>query len=245
MASARERPSLALTLQRRLEAFYRLEPLPPVDDFARAQGEGEREAVFVRDGEGDDVEVAVALPSVGLEPPGTPLNLDTLCQVVEGVSHFIYLAECVRRRRPTTLLELELQAEVDKFVVLAFGPLARAELDTVRAVHASLYERVAFLHDAASEHGERYRLANGLAARLCARFRSPRGHCARSGREVLVRFYREGQQDKIRLARAALRHFARPWLTFERGAYAPGQRSTGGPTPAASRRPARGGGIRA
>jgi hypothetical protein len=158
----------------------------------------------VRHGEGDDVEVAVALPPPGLEPPGGPLDLDTLCQVVEGVSHFVYLAECVRRRRPTTLLELELQAEVDKFVVLAFGPLARSELDTVRAVHASLYERVAFVHDAASEHGERYRLANGLAARLCARFWSPRGaRCVRAGREALVRFYREGQQDKIRLARAA------------------------------------------
>jgi hypothetical protein len=159
--------------------------------------------VFVRDGD-EGVEVAVALPAAGLEPPGGPLDLDTLCQVVEGVSHFVYLAECVRRRRPTTLLELELQAEVDKFVVLAFGPLARADLDTVRAVHASLYERVAYLHDAASEDGERYRLANDLAARLCARFRRPqRGQIARSGREALVRFYRHGQQGKIRFAQAA------------------------------------------
>lgn len=198
-------PSLASRLQQRLESFYRLEPLPAVDDFARASGDGEREAVFVRAGAEDDVEVAVALPAAGLAPPAGPLDLDTLCQVVEGVSHFIYIAECLRRGRPTTLLELELQAEVDKFVVLAFGPLARCEVGTVRAVHASLYERVAFLHDAASEDGERYRLANGLAARLCARFRWPHaaGDGARSGREALVRFYRESQEHKIRLARAA------------------------------------------
>ncbi len=154
---------------------------------------------------GEDVEVAVALPAAGLAPPAGPLDLDTLCQVIEGVSHFVYLAECVRRRRPTTQLELELQAEVDKFVLLAFGPLARRDVGTVRKVHASLYERVAFLHEAGSEDGERYRLANDLAARFCARFRWPRagGPGVHSGREVLVRFYREGQQDKLRLVRAA------------------------------------------
>jgi hypothetical protein len=204
VAATRPKPSLARGLQQRLESFYRLEALPAVDDFARAANEGDREQVFVREAD-EDVEVAVALPAAGLAPPEGQLDLDTLCQVVEGVSHFVYLAECVRRGRPTTRLELELQAEVDKFVVLAFGALARRDVGTVRAVHTSLYERVAFLHDAASEDGERYRLANGLAARLCARFRWPHAaaHGARSGRETLVRFYREGQQDKIRLARAA------------------------------------------
>jgi hypothetical protein len=194
-------------VQQRLESFYRLEPLPAVDAFARAVDGDGREAVFVRQGaEGDDdVEVAVALPPAGLAPPAGALDLDTLCQVVEGVSHFVYLAECVRRGRPTTRLELELQAEVDKFVVLAFGPLARCDVGTVRKVHASLYDRVAFLHDAGAEDGARYRLANDLAARLCARFRWPHaaGAGARSGREALVRFYRESQEHKIRLARAA------------------------------------------
>ncbi|MFT4978562.1 MAG: hypothetical protein ACI8S6_004472 [Myxococcota bacterium] len=38
------------------------------------------------------------------------------CAATEGVSHFLMLIERARRREPVRLLELELQAEVDKFV---------------------------------------------------------------------------------------------------------------------------------
>lgn len=194
-----EDATLARRLQTRLEGFYRLEALPDVDDFAEPTDEEGREVVLVRQAP-DAVEVSVTLPAAGLVPPSGDLSLDVLCQIVEGVSHFVYLADRIRSLRSTTRLELELQAEVDKFVVLGFAAVSRADHGTAWRVVHRLYEGVRFLHPAGSEEGDRYRVANDLAARFCARVARRVGSDAR---ERLVRFHREGQEEKMRLARAA------------------------------------------
>ena len=63
-----------------------------------------------------------------------------MCQLIEGVSHFVYVADRARRKLPATQLELELQAEIDKYVLLV---LQRERFDTLvaRAFHARLFER--------------------------------------------------------------------------------------------------------
>lgn len=187
--------SLAGEVQRRLERVYGLSDLPPVDDFARPADEGDREVVLVREDD-DGVSLAVVLPAAGLAPPDQGVPLDTLCQVVEGVSHFVCLAERIRCDAQTTQLELELQAEVDKFVLLALGSEGTVHR---RRMHARLYEDVSFLHHEGTVEGERYRIANDLAARFCARLLAD----TRDVHERLRRFFRAGQADKIRLARAA------------------------------------------
>lgn len=193
------RTSLAGRLQTRLERFYRLEPLPDVDDFAVPTEPGGRETVFVRETQGD-VEVAVSLPPVGLSPPRGEVSLDVLCQVVEGVSHFVYLADRIRDERPMTRLELELQAEVDKFVIVGFAALAHPDRKAAWRLVSRLYEGVRFLHEAGTEEGERYRIANDLAAKFCARLAST---VVPNARERFQRFHREGQEAKLRLALAA------------------------------------------
>lgn len=148
----------------------------------------------------DAVELALLLPRRLLEDGGGSPDPDTLLQAVEGVSHFVYVAERVRMELPTTLLELELQAEVDKFVLLA---IAGDQLESAARdrLCRRLFEQVQFLHAEGSEHGERYRLANALAFRYVRRLdrRAP----APTLRAELCRFYRSGQTEKIRLARAA------------------------------------------
>ena len=183
-------------MQRSLERFYRLEQGPDVTEFVHATEGPSRESLLVR-AEGDAVELALYLPGDGSDGAGAR---DAYVQLIEGVSHFVYLAERARVDLPATELELELQAEVDKFVLLAFD---EGELDRTRAraVHRSLYENVAFLHGADSEPGRRYRLANELAARLAIRL-AANGRRSEQ-RAFLERFYRSGQADKIRLARAA------------------------------------------
>jgi len=116
------------------------------------------------------------------------------------VSHFVYVAERARIDLPATELELELQAEVDKFVLFAFegGELVK---ERAQAVRRSLFEDVEFLHGADSEPGRRYRLANDLAARVAVRLSASAGGL--HPQHFLRRFYRSGQTDKIRLARAA------------------------------------------
>ena len=195
-----ERGHLLRRIQQQLERIYGIDGGPDVVDFVRVADDADaREALLVREA-ADAVELSLLIPArlLGVDP--RPHDVDGYLQALEGVSHFVYLSERVRTELPTTMLELELQAEVDKFVLLAFEADA---LDTASrdALCERLYEKVRFLHAEASEHGERYRFANQLAARYTRRL-DPR-----AGRDVLTtelrRFYRAGQTEKIRLARAA------------------------------------------
>jgi hypothetical protein len=191
------------TVQERLESYYGLEKTPDVTDFVRVGDASSREMLLLRQ-TGESLEVALVLPPRShaelpcLEDPAQAT--DHCLQILEGVSHFVYIAERARTGLPTTRLELELQAEVDKFVLLALGarPLGP---ESVESLHDWLYERVRFLHPADTEAGERYRMANDLAARFVARL--VRASESYDRQHVLRRFYRSGQTDKIRLARAA------------------------------------------
>jgi len=200
-------PTLAAKIQRRLHRTYAIEEAPPVDQFIVEADGAARETVRVREGDGE-LEVEVALPRSALTNPRP--TLDELCQVVEGVSHFLYLAERARRELPTTQLELEIQAEVDKYVVLVLGDVLHhggGAFDAARSrsMRARLFERVIFVHAASTEDGERYRVANDVAARVAHGIerdllRLGRGDAARA---FLRRFYSAGQREKMELVRAA------------------------------------------
>jgi hypothetical protein len=179
-------------LQRRLERFYHLEATPDVRGFVREASEQTgREALLLRES-GDELELALVVPATAAN------QNDHWLQLAEGVSHFVYVTNRARQELPATQLELELQAEVDKFVLLVLEqlPYDRAE---AYEVHARLYENVRYLHEPGTELGDRYRTANSLAARFVRRllqFGPEATHTA------LRRFYRAGQADKIRLVAA-------------------------------------------
>ncbi|MEQ9317798.1 MAG: hypothetical protein RIF41_01520, partial [Polyangiaceae bacterium] len=134
-----------------------------------------------------------------------PVTLDVMCQVLEGVSHFVLVTHRATTEGATSQLELELQAEVDKFVVLA---LLGEEPPTPRwrtAVKERLYERVRFEHPAGTEPGDRYRAANRLAIRLVNRLENRYLARARvhDARDALRAFYRLGPEEKLAYAEAA------------------------------------------
>ncbi len=190
---------LARGIQERLEAYYGLGGLPRVDEFLRPALDGERESLQLRYRADGDLDIAVAAP----EPSG-PGDLDGYCQVIEGVSHFVVVAERVRRELPVTQLELELQAEVDKFVLLALMQ-RRFEALRARTLHARLYEAITFCDPAGTEPGDRYRFANDLAARYVRRLAEQYAVRGRFGvmRKQLVRFHGAGQAEKLEMALAA------------------------------------------
>jgi len=200
-------PSEALCLelvrvQRQLETVYELEPTPDIAPFVRVESADAREQLLVREG-ADAVDIIVLLPRVCAEAflaKHAALELDAYLGAVEGISHFIHLADRARTELPTTLLELELQAEVDKFALLSSAPENQNKGDLV-SLHRRLYEDVRFLHPSASEHGQRYRLANELAARLWSQL--IRKGPAAAHRGTLKRFYRASQAEKISMVRAA------------------------------------------
>jgi len=200
----RPRSLLPARIQARLSRWYGIEDAPPVDPFIEVVDAG-RETLLVRD-QGDDLEIVVCLPRAALEDGEgrAPLGFDELCQVIEGVSHFLYLAERARRELPATQLELELQAEVDKYLLLSHGSAGFHPARAAR-VRDQLFERVSYLHAADTERGARYRMANDLAARFARRLDALFTRHGRVGpmRAVLRRFYGAGQAEKIGLAQAA------------------------------------------
>ena len=191
--------ALAGRIQRGLEALYRLDRTADVDAFVTHADEGQREALLVRESE-DGLELQLRIPRLGdasVDVDGA--SLDPLCQIIEGVSHFVYLADRASLEREATQLELELQAEVDKYVILA-SALQDFDVRTSRRLRERLYDDVSFVHDANTVEGQRYRMANVCARRFTGRLE--RDYVTRARfRELqgeLRRFFHMGQNEKLR-----------------------------------------------
>jgi hypothetical protein len=128
-------------------------------------------------------------------------NLADYWTALEGVSHFLYLAWNAGHDRAVTLLELELQAEIDKYVTSWW--LLR-EQDPARypaELHRLLFERARIDEHLAGERHDLYREANQYAARFCRRLeRQLSTRAARARLETLAelrRFYRLSRERKV------------------------------------------------
>jgi hypothetical protein len=127
-------------------------------------------------------------------------NLQDFLLAVEGVSHFVYVVHRAQLERPVSAVELELQAEVDKYLVsllVSWHQTGEPPLD----LRERLFSRVAFAGDLSREERERYQLANSAAddyaASLEARF--VRRRCLDALLAEARRFYRKGLAEKLEL----------------------------------------------
>ena len=179
---------IACRVQSSIEGFYGIERVADVADYVQ-HGAG-REQLLVREAEDGAVEMRLELPKI-------EGGLDGVCQIIEGVSHFVYVSTRASQDRATTALEMEIQAEVDKWVVLA-GDIERLDVERSAHLRERLYERVDYLH--VGELEERYRIANRTALRLVRRLE--RTHVANRRfdalRNELHAFFRSGQEEKLR-----------------------------------------------
>lgn len=92
-------------------------------------------------------------------------NISDFCTLIEGVSHFVYYLHKASLEHDVTQLELELQAEIDKFVLLSFC-LEVDHVDRIKFLNL-LFEGY-FLHDNLDENQvERYHTASQLARKYC------------------------------------------------------------------------------
>jgi hypothetical protein len=128
-------------------------------------------------------------------------NVADYWTALEGVSHFVYLAWNAGHDKPVSILELEMQAEVDKYVA-SFALLQRqspgrfpAELLTL------LFERTRIDPKLARGREQMYRAASRYAQKFCRRLeRGLRDSPEELGREVLAelrRFYRLSDGRKM------------------------------------------------
>ncbi|HWP35539.1 MAG TPA: hypothetical protein VNM66_08080 [Thermodesulfobacteriota bacterium] len=166
-------------IQRHLERIYDLALPVQVEDYLldgealaalRLSGDG---LVVVQEGDTLDVGIYVEPPSLAnlvARNPFTRLdrgNLADFCTVTEEVSHFLYLVWNALHARRVTRLELELQAEVDKFVTVALCLAAQRGGRVPEGLAARLFERYRLKEGLDAESRERYETANALARRYC------------------------------------------------------------------------------
>jgi len=87
--------------------------------------------------------------------------------VAEGISHFVYLIWSASHHRPVSQLELELQAEVDKYVLCA--SLLATQTNGILPVNLCeiLFNEVSFCLDLTFAQRKRYELANLYAKNYC------------------------------------------------------------------------------
>lgn len=202
-------------LQSLLTDFYDLEISHDIYDFlitdaklASVLDGGARapdEKLLIADG-GDAAEVSLYLHEdlVARLHENDPVmrldqrNLADFWTAFEGVSHFTYFAWRASLDVPVTLLEMELQAEVDKFIATSLL-LHRQGERLPRSLHHWLFELPRFDPDVRPDELERYERANYYAAKYCRKL-WPRLATSRESpalQQELRRFYRLSRPAKI------------------------------------------------
>lgn len=203
-------------LQRQLQHIYDINVTYDIYDFvfsdpdlvkdldSSANARDTKEKLLVQQ-EGDDINVSLYLASDVLERLHADQwrfslnneNIVDFCFAVEGVSHFLYFIWNAEYRRGVTLLELELQAEVDKYIAIT---------DLIRAQKSSrlrnwLFNHVSYDSALGSEELKRYQDANRYAGKYCGQLENRYGRPNRRGELLceLRRFYRKTQGEKLRM----------------------------------------------
>ena len=208
------------TLQRQLEQIYEVEIPHKVEDFLitdpeflkTVQGADGSEETNVEERllvvqNDDSVDIALYLDDaiidrLSADDPNSNLhdgNLADYCTAMEGVSHFVYLVWNAGHRRSVSLMELEMQAEIDKYVSTAF---LFSQQDSGRVpsnLYRWLFEKPVFDSRLDRASIERYRDANYYASRYCARLE--KRYLAQNGRAGIIndlrRLYRLTHRAKI------------------------------------------------
>lgn len=199
-------------LQRGIERLYRVDTGLGIHDFVIDADTRQklhparmpREQVFFAQGD-DGVAIAVfvdptALANLARHDPSQQLserNLGDFLLAIEGVSHFVYMAVRAHADRPVSALELELQAEIDKYItcllILDGGPAHSHRL------RRRLFFEFAYEPDLDDEERQRYAAANHNAHQYTASLerRFVRGRRIAAMLAELRRFYRLSLSDKL------------------------------------------------
>ena len=203
-------------LQRQLSQIYGLDRNYDIRDFlitdpalAQILGQGSmlpdsEESLLIAQG-GDDLSLSLFLDREMLHRVEScrPLErlrahmLDDLWKVIEGVSHFSCVAWKAASDRTLSLLELELQGEIDKFVTTTLIALQQTDRRLLRNLHGWLFDNVSFSPALSDDEETRYRDANDYAARYCYELQNQLLNDEHAAIDKLRGFYRLQTGDKI------------------------------------------------
>jgi hypothetical protein len=198
-------------VQNHLEAIYAVRCphrargflMEAADAQTLGAGSGADEALLVHETEGE-LEVGLYLApglfqTLAEGPEGA---IGPFCQLAEGVSHFLYLSRSAELERPVSLLELEAQAEVDKFALLLLRAWGYGRGRWALRLHQGLFDGGELRTGLSADECRRYGEANRLGRAFCARLLP---FCASRRLEPLLHALRYAYRLG---AEAKLQHFA-------------------------------------
>jgi len=173
------------TIHDAIQSIYRVDALHEVTPFVRARSsideEGESagtlldtdEQLVIRELDGT-IELGLFFEDQILEELETaPLpsrihsgDFSLFCLAAEGISHLHYAAWCASEDRQVRPIELELQAEVDKYVIALLYVSSRPTKDSTPLMR-QLFEKFTLRESLTSNLVHRYKTANRMARRFC------------------------------------------------------------------------------
>ncbi len=170
-------------IQEQLEAIYGIRCEYRARDFLvdsesaqqlGATGRSREELLVSEDEEGLELALYVEpslLTRLSALAPGQAMTDDMgdFCEIAEGVSHFLYVAQSARLERTVSLLELEAQAEVDKFAVCTVLKWGLNAGRWAGGLVGRLFEEVRLRPNLSAAERWRYLEANRLAKSYCQR----------------------------------------------------------------------------
>ena len=174
---------------------------------AARSGTAEEELIVAQGGGADEVAVSLYLDAALLErlrreDPLKRLHAGNVADwwtALEGVSHFLYLAWNAGHDKPVSLLELEMQAEVDKYVA-SYWLLRRQSPEHFPAeLRRVLFARTRIDPRVSAARADLYREASRYAEKFCGRLERTLAQSGVGDAEVLAqlrRFYRLGHARK-------------------------------------------------
>jgi hypothetical protein len=129
-------------------------------------------------------------------------NIGDFWTALEGVSHFSYLMWNAGHSRGVSQLELELQAEVDKYIASFWLLRSQHPGHLPRELHYLLFARTRVNPALPAARQQLYRAASRYAGRFCATLQSSLFSSFPAVRKGAVtglrRFYRLGSTSKLR-----------------------------------------------
>lgn len=168
-------------IERAIKKLYRLDHPYRAQDFLagseppfqKQAANSNREGMVVFSNQWNDFQISIVLsPRVQKhlkhfkqwEQPWRREYLNSFSVAVEELSHFHYLIYRAIRKVPSSLLELELQGEIDRFVI-AFFTLSRDQPaeKVFDFLLRSFFEEFKFSSDLTTEQKQRYQRCNDLA----------------------------------------------------------------------------------
>ena len=158
-------------LQATLETIYRIDSTPRVGSYLINQNQAkqldithQREVLIIQ----EDIEYTnlglflsndLILGASRFLTEGFWDALDSFCATLEGISHFVYFTHSGQQTKPVSRIELEVQAEIDKFIFL------KAALGISEDLISHLFDSFSLREDLDESSKERYLFANRIARR--------------------------------------------------------------------------------